>query len=106
MTTMDRMRTAAVVRLASEMTIASGMIGSMWSNLDTGKLRPDRYLVNVKMGGYAGRMTETRPYHHGALREALLAAGLDAIAASGPTGWSLRDVARRAGVSHAAPAHH
>lgn len=29
-----------------------------------------------------------------------------AIAASGPTGWSLRDLARRAGVSHAAPAHH
>jgi len=35
-----------------------------------------------------------------------MAHALDAIAASGPTGWSLRDLARRAGVSHAAPAHH
>jgi AcrR family transcriptional regulator len=36
----------------------------------------------------------------------LLGHALEAIAASGPTGWSLRDLARRAGVSHAAPAHH
>ena len=51
-------------------------------------------------------MSEPRPYHHGSLRQALLTAALEAIAASGPSGWSLRDVARRAGVSHAAPAHH
>ncbi len=48
----------------------------------------------------------TRPYHPGDLRAALLAAALDAIGVSGPAGWSLRDLARRAGVSHAAPAHH
>jgi len=51
-------------------------------------------------------VTDPRPYHHGALRQTLMAHALDAIAASGPTGWSLRDLARRAGVSHAAPAHH
>jgi len=51
-------------------------------------------------------MHVSRPYHHGALRQTLLTHALDAIAASGPTGWSLRDLARRAGVSHAAPAHH
>ncbi len=51
-------------------------------------------------------MHHDRPYHHGALREALMAHALDAIAASGPTDWSLRDLARRAGVSHAAPTHH
>lgn len=51
-------------------------------------------------------MTVSRPYHHGALRQTLIAHALEAIAASGPTGWSLRDLARRAGVSHAAPAHH
>jgi AcrR family transcriptional regulator len=51
-------------------------------------------------------MTDTRPYHHGTLRRALMARALDAIAESGPTGWSLRDLARRAGVSHAAPTHH
>jgi AcrR family transcriptional regulator len=46
------------------------------------------------------------PYHHGNLRETLLEAAVEAIRESGPTGWSLRDLARRAGVSHAAPTHH
>ncbi|MEV7657584.1 WHG domain-containing protein [Streptomyces anulatus] len=47
-----------------------------------------------------------RTYHHGDLRRAILDAALDAIAANGPGALSLRDLARRAGVSHAAPAHH
>ncbi|GAA3336099.1 TetR/AcrR family transcriptional regulator [Amorphoplanes nipponensis] len=45
-------------------------------------------------------------YHHGDLRRALLAAAAEAIAEDGPAALSLRDLARRAGVSHAAPAHH
>ena len=51
-------------------------------------------------------MATDRPYHHGNLRQALLAAAVDAITEVGPAGVSLRDLARRAGVSHAAPAHH
>ncbi|MEV4820283.1 TetR/AcrR family transcriptional regulator [Micromonospora sp. NPDC049274] len=51
-------------------------------------------------------MTETRGYHHGDLRRTLLAAALDAIEEDGSAVLSLRDLARRAGVSHAAPAHH
>ena len=47
-----------------------------------------------------------RSYHHGNLREALIAAGLRALAEDGPTVFSLRDVARRAGVSAAAPYRH
>ena len=47
-----------------------------------------------------------RPYHHGDLRRAVLDGALAAIEADGPAALSLRDVARRAGVSHAAPAHH
>src|SRR5215213_6595995 len=47
-----------------------------------------------------------RPYHHGDLRRALLEAAVEAIAEVGPAAISLRDLARRAGVSHAAPAHH
>jgi AcrR family transcriptional regulator len=47
-----------------------------------------------------------RPYHHGDLRRALLAAALAAVAERGPADVSLRDVARRVGVSHAAPTHH
>jgi AcrR family transcriptional regulator len=46
------------------------------------------------------------PYHHGDLRRALLDTALEAIAEQGPAAVSLRDVARRAGVSHAAPTHH
>ncbi|NUR86456.1 MAG: TetR/AcrR family transcriptional regulator [Nonomuraea sp.] len=45
-------------------------------------------------------------YHHGNLRRAVLDAAVAAIAESGTAGWSLRELARRAGVSHAAPAHH
>jgi AcrR family transcriptional regulator len=45
-------------------------------------------------------------YHHGDLRRAVLDGALTAITADGPAALSLRDVARRAGVSHAAPAHH
>ncbi|MFF2651786.1 TetR/AcrR family transcriptional regulator [Streptomyces sp. NPDC058045] len=47
-----------------------------------------------------------RAYHHGDLRHAVLTAALDVIASEGPDAVSLRDLARRAGVSHAAPAHH
>lgn len=45
-------------------------------------------------------------YHHGALREALLAATLELIEADGIGAVSLRRVARAAGVSPGAPYHH
>ncbi|MFB7476100.1 TetR/AcrR family transcriptional regulator [Kitasatospora sp. NPDC056184] len=51
-------------------------------------------------------MGKAESYHHGNLRRAVLDAALAAIEESGPSGWSLRELARRAGVSHAAPAHH
>ncbi|MFE3941340.1 TetR/AcrR family transcriptional regulator [Streptomyces sp. NPDC059118] len=51
-------------------------------------------------------MTSERTYHHGDLRHAVLTAALDVIGTEGPGALSLRDLARRAGVSHAAPAHH
>ncbi len=47
-----------------------------------------------------------RRYHHGDLPNALKAAALEVIDEKGLAGFSLREVARRAGVSHAAPAHH
>ena len=49
---------------------------------------------------------DVRPYHHGDLPRALLEAALQAIVEVGPAAVSLRDLARRTGVSHAAPAHH
>jgi AcrR family transcriptional regulator len=45
-------------------------------------------------------------YHHGDLPTTLRAATAELVAERGPRGFSLREVARRAGVSHAAPAHH
>ena len=49
---------------------------------------------------------ESRSYHHGDLRRALIEAAVVAIAERGPAAVSLRELARRVGVSHAAPAHH
>lgn len=51
-------------------------------------------------------MKDEKPYHHGDLRSALLAAAEADLAENGIEAFSLRQVARRAGVSHAAPAHH
>ena len=51
-------------------------------------------------------MPRKLPYHHGDLRNALLRAGLDILEADGLAALSLRGVAARVGVSHAAPAHH
>ncbi len=48
----------------------------------------------------------TVAYHHGDLPAALLAAVQNAVADGGVSGVSLRDIARRAGVSHSAPAYH
>jgi AcrR family transcriptional regulator len=45
-------------------------------------------------------------YHHGDLPNALRAAAAGLLAEEGVAGFSLREVARRAHVSHAAPAHH
>jgi AcrR family transcriptional regulator len=47
-----------------------------------------------------------RPYHHGNLRETLLQGAVRVIAEAGPAAFTLREVARRAGVSHNAPYRH
>ncbi|WP_144710671.1 TetR/AcrR family transcriptional regulator [Curtobacterium pusillum] len=50
-------------------------------------------------------MTE-RPFHHGNLRAALLDEAATVVRESGVDGLSLRDLARRTGVSHGAPRSH
>lgn len=47
-----------------------------------------------------------RAYHHGELKSALIAAADAILRDNGVEGFSLRDAARRAGVSPGAPAHH
>ena len=49
---------------------------------------------------------DSRAYHHGSLRPALIEAAEAVIAERGLDRFSLRETARRAGVSAAAPAHH
>ena len=51
-------------------------------------------------------LSEETPYHHGALRDALLVAAERVLERDGLPGLTLRAVAREAGVSHAAPTHH
>jgi AcrR family transcriptional regulator len=60
------------------------------------------HLYNVHIVPSASK----HPYHHGDLREALLKAAEKLIRQQGLNALTLRAVARAAGVSHAAPAHH
>jgi AcrR family transcriptional regulator len=52
------------------------------------------------------KTAKNKPYHHGDLGPALVRASTDIIQESGASALSLRAVARRLGVSHAAPGHH
>lgn len=51
-------------------------------------------------------MQARRDYHHGDLRSALLDSVASIVREQGPAFVSIREVARRARVSHAAPSHH
>lgn len=65
------------------------------------------YIVNMKMSERSSDSgSEGKGYHHGDLRNALIAAGRALLAEEGVAGLELRKVARRAGVSHAAPYRH
>lgn len=57
-------------------------------------------------GKAAAKSGRDQPYHHGDLHEALLLAAKRVAEREGLNGLTLRAVAREAGVSHAAPAHH
>ena len=47
-----------------------------------------------------------KSYHHGALKDELLDVAEELLVERGIEGFTLRECARRAGVSHGAPAHH
>lgn len=59
----------------------------------------------VERSASRGRGSDSR-YHHGDLRTALLRAGREILEERGPDALTLREAARRAGVSHAAPKNH
>ena len=60
----------------------------------------------MPIAGRQARRRTRKPYHHGSLRQALLASALEIIEERGPSALSLREAASRAGVSHAAPKRH
>ena len=49
---------------------------------------------------------QERPYHHGDLRHAIVQAALEILRETQSLEFSLRELARRAGVSHNAPYKH
>lgn len=51
-------------------------------------------------------IVERETYHHGDLRQALIEAALELVAEKDVSSLSLREVTRKAGVSHAAPYRH
>ena len=53
-----------------------------------------------------GDAAESRGYHHGDLRAALITAGLEMTRSDGPSALSLREATRRAGVTPAAAYRH
>ena len=52
------------------------------------------------------RRATPQPYHHGDLRRALIDTALELVTEEQDWAFSLREVARRAGVSHQAPYNH
>src|ERR1700757_2731218 len=56
--------------------------------------------------GRRRRAASAAPYHHGALREAMLEAAERILERDGVAGLTRRAASREAGVSHAAPKNH
>src|SRR2546430_16130120 len=89
-------------------------IAEMARKSEVGRTRVRRPANNVATSGAARKpsapraagSSEATPYHHGALRDALLEAAERVLDRDGWAGLTLRAVAREAGVSHAAPTHH
>jgi AcrR family transcriptional regulator len=65
-----------------------------------------RHVAFVNILSYPPMMERPPTYHHGNLKEALISAAVTLIGEVGPRGFTLREVARRAKVSHNAPYRH
>ena len=61
-------------------------------------------MIRVAVGKHVD--IQERPYHHGDLRRAVIRAALEILSETQSVHFSLRELARRAGVSHNAPYKH
>lgn len=66
----------------------------------------NRPSAKKRKAGRSGAAKAAGHYHHGDLQKALVEASIQLIAEEGVSALTLRAVARRLGVSHAAPRHH
>ena len=82
-----------------------------WSLLKSGATRREDMVEGKAMAQKQAKSAGAKKkgvdaYHHGYLKDALILAGRQILDADGVRALTMREVARRAGVSHAAPAHH
>src|SRR5271167_3875727 len=80
-------------------------------NVDSVNIATDMDSVNIFRENLLMRIgqpkaSEPRTYHHGDLRRSLIDAALALVTEEQDWTFSLREVARRAGVSHNAPYNH
>jgi AcrR family transcriptional regulator len=61
---------------------------------------------NIRVEPMSKAKPDERPYHHGDLRRAVVTAALEILKETQSLDFSLRELARRAGVSHNAPYKH
>src|SRR3954462_5722873 len=69
-------------------------------------MRPAAKSPAAKPHRRVSRVSAAKPYHHGDLRRVLIDAGLQLVGESGADAVSVREAARRAGVSPGAPFRH
>ena len=72
----------------------------------SGGARGPRTGAPSRANGHSGRVSVKARYHHGDLRQALVDAAAELAAERGVAALSLREIARRAGVTQAAPYHY
>jgi AcrR family transcriptional regulator len=75
-------------------------------SIPPGVKNPAKRSPRIASGRRKAAPERSPSYHHGDLRNALLSATEALLNETGLEGFTLREVARRAGVSHGAPAHH
>jgi AcrR family transcriptional regulator len=76
------------------------------SNVDIDNITLPRYVSSVNIAYPRSVSTRTQPYHHGNQRPVLVDTAVELARSTGPEGVVLREVARRAGVSHNAAYRH
>jgi AcrR family transcriptional regulator len=76
------------------------------SDVDADNITVRAYVTTVNIAYPHDVSTRPQPYHHGNLRPVLVDTAVELARSTGPDGVVLREVARRAGVSHNAAYRH